>query len=174
MIQGVNFHKLEEKCTNIKKQQLDHQLKQFKQLTQTGHFKSIGSIVRGFNFFPPNLSTSLKTFFQPSQNLLNIESGTEEISTVSTQYSFYPVQQQIEEKIKEYNSVPLRNFVNESYFLYDKSDLIKETYITVFKKGLSIYGSITFLIKKTKNEAFKIISPEKLSKFFVNKDKNKE
>ena len=102
-----------------------------KAIQTTGHFKSIGSIVRGFNFFSPNLSTSLKTFFQPSQNLLNIESGTEEISAVSTQYSFYPVQQQIEEKIKEYNSVPVRNFVNESYFLYDKSDLVKETYITV-------------------------------------------
>ena len=89
------------------------------------HFKNIGLTVRGFDFCYPNLSTSLKNFFQPSQNLLNIESGTEEASTVPTQYSFYPVQQQIEEKIKEYNAVPSKNFINKSYFLYDKSGLIK-------------------------------------------------
>ena len=64
------------------------------------YFKNIGLTVRGFNFFCPNLSTSLKNFFQPSQKLLNIESGTEEASTVPTQYSFYPTQQQIEENIK--------------------------------------------------------------------------
>ena len=89
------------------------------------YFKNIGLTVRGFDFFYPNLSTSLKNFFQPSQNLLNIESGTEEASTVPKQYSFYPVRQQIEEKIKEYNAVLSKNFINESYFLYDKSGLIK-------------------------------------------------
>ena len=56
-------------------------------------FKNIGLTIRGFNFFYPNLSTSLKNFFQPSQNLVNIESGTEETSNVPTQYLFYPVQQ---------------------------------------------------------------------------------
>ena len=39
-----------------------------------------------------------------------------------------------------------------------------------------MYGSISFFAKKkkTENEAFKIISPEKLLEFFVNRDKNKE
>ena len=91
------------------------------------YFKNIGLTVRGFNFFYPNLSTSLKNFFQPSQNLLNIESGTEETSTDPTQYSFYPVQQQTEQNIKNYNNVPAICFINENYFLHDKSDLIKET-----------------------------------------------
>ena len=62
------------------------------------YFKNIGLTVRGFNFSYPNLSKSLKNFFQPSQNLLNIESGTEEASTVPTQYSFYPTQQQKNKK----------------------------------------------------------------------------
>ena len=97
-------------------------------------FKNIGLTVRGFDFFYPYLSTSLKNFFQPSQNLLNIESGTEEASTIPTQYSFCPVQQQIEEKIKEYNAVPSKNFINKSYFLYDTSGLIKESYITAINK----------------------------------------
>ena len=62
------------------------------------------------------------------------ESGTEETSTIPTQHSFYPVQQQIEEKVKEYNAVPSKNIINESYFLYDKSGLIKESYITAINK----------------------------------------
>ena len=73
---------------------------------------------------------------QTSSNLINTESGTEETSTVPTQYSFYPGQQQIEENIKNYNNVPQKYFINESYFLYDKSDLIKETYITALNKYL--------------------------------------
>ena len=121
--------------------------------------------MRRFNFFYPNLPTSLKNFFQPSQNLLNIESGTEETSTVSTQYSFYPVQQQIEENIKKYNDVPLKNFINESYFLYDKSDLIKESYITAINKKVSLYASISYFNKTKENEILKIVSPESYVNF---------
>ena len=72
------------------------------------HFKNTDLTVRGFNFFYPNLPTSLTNFFQPSRNLLNIESATEETSTVPAQYLFYPVQQQTEENIKKYNNVPAK------------------------------------------------------------------
>ena len=58
--------------------------------------------------------------------------------------------------------------------MYDKSDLIKETYITALNKKVSIYGSISYFNKKTKNEMFKIISPENFLKFFVNRDTNKD
>ena len=37
-----------------------------------------------------------------------------------------------------------------------------------------MYGSRSNLDKKTENEILKIISPEKLLKFFVNKDTNKD
>ena len=60
-------------------------------------------------------------------------------------------------------------FINESYFWYKKSDLIKETYITALNKIISIYGSISYFNKKTENEIFKIISPENLLKLFVKK-----
>ena len=53
-------------------------------------------------------------------------------------------------------------YTNESYFLYDKSDLIKET----------INGSISNFNKKTENEIFKI-SPEKFEKFYVEKNATK-
>ena len=97
-----------------------------------------------------------------------------ETSTVPKQHSVYPVQQQIEENIKNYNNVPVKYFINESYFLYDKSDLIKETYITALNKKVLIYGSASYFDKKTENEIFKIASSEKFFKFFVSKDKNKD
>ena len=62
------------------------------------------------------------------------------------------------------------NFVNESYFLYDESNLIKETYITELNKKILIYGSISYFNKKTENEIFQIISPEDYLKFTVEKD----
>ena len=74
-----------------------------------------------------------------------------ETSTVPKQHSFYPTQQQIEENIKNYNNVPVKYFINESYFLYDKSDLIKETYITALNKKVLIYGSASYFDKKTEN-----------------------
>ena len=59
--------------------------------------------------------------------------------------------------------------------MYDKSDLIKETYITALnKKKIAIYDLIRYFNKKTENEIFKIISPENLLKFFVNKNTNKD
>ena len=90
--------------------------------------------MRGFSFYFPNLSDSLRNLIQSSPNLINTESGTEETSTVPTQYSFYPGQQQTEESIKNCNNVPQKYFIKESYFLYDKIDLIKETYITALNK----------------------------------------
>ena len=91
IIHVLNFHKLEENCTSVTTRAIQSTDLDWP-FPQT-YFKNIGLTVRGFNFFYPNLSTSLKNFFQPSQNLLNIELGTEEASTVPTQCSFYPVQQ---------------------------------------------------------------------------------
>ena len=100
------------------------------------YFKSIGLPVRELWFLPPNLSNFLKTFFQPSANLIKTESQTQEITTAPTQYSFYPEQGAIEENIEKYKNVPVSYFINESYLLYNKSDLIKGTFITALQKNL--------------------------------------
>ena len=108
IINVANFHKLEENCTSIKQNKTTASLTTVIQSTDSDwpfpqtYLKNISLTLGGFSFFHPNLSTLPKGFFQPSQNLLNVESGTEEMSTVSTQYSFYPVQQQIAEKIYIY------------------------------------------------------------------------
>ena len=75
--------------------------------------------------------------------------------------------------MKKLNDVSIKKFIYKSYFLYDKSDLIKETFTTVIHKKISIYGSISYFGTKTENEIFKILSPEKYLKFSVDKDKSK-
>ena len=40
------------------------------------------------------------------------------------------------------------SFVNESYFLYDKSNLMKQTSVTEINKLLSIYDSTGYFDKK--------------------------
>ena len=92
----------------------------------------------------PNLSTILKNILQPSPGLINKETGTEQTTSVPTQYYFFPEQKGIEDGIKNYKNVPLFYYINESYFLYDKSDLIKETFITEPNKKMPIYGSISY------------------------------
>ena len=64
-------------------------------------------------------------------------------------------------------------YINESYFLYDKSDLIKGTFITTLTKKVLIYGSISYFNKKTENDIFKIITPERFLKFDVEKNATK-
>ena len=57
--------------------------------------------------------------------------------------------------------------------MYDKSDLIKDTFITALNKKISIYGSISYFNEKTENKIFKIVTPEEILKFYVNKDTTK-
>ena len=75
--------------------------------------------------------------------------------------------------MKNSKNVPVVYCINESYFLYNKSDLIKETFITALNKKILIYGSISYFNKKTENEIFKIITPGKVLKFYVDKDATK-
>ena len=113
----------------------------------------------------PNLSDLLKRFLLPSANLINTVSGTEEITNVPKQYSFYPEQEAIEKNIKKYKDVPIFYFIKESYFI-KKSDLIKETFVTALQKNILLYGSISFFNKKTKEKIFKIINTENFPIFF--------
>ena len=59
------------------------------------------------------------------------------------------------------------SFVNKSYCLHNKSNLIKQKFITEIKKLLSIYGSIRYFHKKGTNQTAQIISFNDPLKFFV-------
>ena len=126
--------------------------------------------MRGFSFVFPKASTKLKKHLPPSKNLLNIASGTEEVDNVLTQNDYFPIQKDIKDKIDEYNLVPEKNFVNESYFLYDKSNLILDTFITALNKNISIYDSFSYFVGKAPNEMPTLIAAEYLLTFLVEKD----
>ena len=62
----------------------------------------------------------------------------------------------------------------KAFFLYDKSDLIKETIITASNEKISIYGSISYFNKKkTENDVFEIVNLEEFLKFYIDKDATK-
>ena len=63
--------------------------------------KTLGLSVRGFFFTFPDLSGSVKTLFEPSQDLINKETGTEKISSIPTQYLLFLQQKAIEDVIKK-------------------------------------------------------------------------
>ena len=76
-----------------------------------------------------NLPNSLSSILNPSDNLINIESNTEQAeNNLAEELFFFKKKIFIEEKIAEYKIIPATNFINESYFLYDKSNLIIKTF----------------------------------------------
>ena len=100
---------------------------------------------------------------------MNKDRNTKQTSSAQTQNSFFPDQNVIEDSIKNYKNIPIKYYINESYFLYNKSDLIKDRFITALNKKRSLYHST----KKTENEIYKIGSPEEFLKFYVDKDASK-
>ena len=60
--------------------------------------------------------------------------------------------------------------MNEIYFLYNKSNMIEQTFVTEINKLIPVYGSISYFGKKSRNEAVEIVSFENPLKFSVVKD----
>ena len=79
-------------------------------------YSSIGFTVHGFSFTLKNAPNNLSTILNLSNDLINIESNLEEVENTLTDQLFYPVKKDIKEKIEEYNAIPTKNFINESYF----------------------------------------------------------
>ena len=90
-------------------------------------YVSIGYTLHGFSFAFKKAANNLSTILNPSNDLINVESGLEEVENTLIDELFYTVKK-IKEKIEEYNAIPVKQFINESYFLYDKRNLIKNVY----------------------------------------------
>ena len=101
-----------------------------------------------------NISRRLEVALEPTANLLNLEKPEYKDSHFLHKNDFYSHQKEITGLIAAYNKLPGKYFVNESHFLYDKSNLIKNTYITALNKTISIYGSFSYFKTKTANEAY--------------------
>ena len=54
----------------------------------------------------------------------------------------------IEDAVEKLNKIGIDFYINEIYFLYDKSSFIEQTFITAVNKKISIYGSISYFNKK--------------------------
>ena len=81
--------------------------------------------VSGFSF-KVNGTNKMKEKLNPSSNLINFETNTESEQNTISDEIFYPVVKYLKEKIAEHDAIPTKNVINESYFLYDKSNLIKK------------------------------------------------
>ena len=60
-----------------------------------------------------------------------------------------------------------KNFISESYFLYNKSGLVKESYIAAINKKVSLYDSTSYFNNKSENEMLKIISLKTYLNFWL-------
>ena len=89
-------------------------------------YDSVGYTVKGFSFKIEKVPTELKTILDPKDNLINLESGIEEINLPDEENFLTKTEREIANKLSEYRAIPTKNFINESYFLYDKSNLIKK------------------------------------------------
>ena len=89
--------------------------------------------------------------------MLNLESGTTTVTHFLIKDDFYLQQKPITDLIKEYNNFLGEYFVIESYFLYDKSNLIKNTYITAINQAFSIYDSFSYFKGKSANEKLTLL-----------------
>ena len=110
----------------------------------------------------------------PKDNLINVENGTEEAENNLTEELFFLSRRTIKEKMTEYNPIPTKKFINESYFLYDKSFLIKKTFVTALNKQLSLYGSFSYFSGKTAATSLKLLSSNDFLKFLVEKKSLRE
>ena len=89
-------------------------------------YESIGCSINRFSFEFKNVPSNLRSILNPQVGLTNVENGLEEVDNNLNSDLFNPTKKTIEEKIAEYIAIPTKKFINESYFLYEKSNVIKK------------------------------------------------
>ena len=100
---------------------------------------------------------------------LNVESGIKQVENSLNEALFYENKKNIKEKIAKYIAIPTKNFINESYFLCDKSNLIKKTFAAVVNKQLSLYGSFSYFSGKRAATNVKLLTSSNFLKFLIEK-----
>ena len=94
----------------------------------------------------------------------------EEIKLFSKSIFKLPLEMLARAAIDNYIKKLAVSFVNESYSLYDKSNIIEQTFITEINKLISVYGSTSYFNKKAVNEIVQKISFNNPLKFLVSRD----
>ena len=67
-----------------------------------------------------------------------------------------------------YRKQLLGDFIRENFFLYDKSNLIEESFVTEINELISVYGSISYFGKKL-DEIVEIVSSNNPLEFNIKK-----
>ena len=98
--------------------------------------------VRGF-IFTLTKSNDLQNFRTPKDNLIN-KMAPQKINLFSKNIFKLPQETLVKTAINNYIKKLTMSFVNKSYFSNDKSNLIKQTFVTEINKLLSIFGSISY------------------------------
>ena len=89
--------------------------------------------------FPDVTKSKLYKLLEPTENIFN--TGTEIALFSSKDF-------EINEQLEVENFIKNTQFIQAGYFLYDKSNVIKRSFITELNKLLSIYGSISYFGEK--------------------------
>ena len=133
-------------------------------------YKNIGFTVDGFSFEFKNAPDTLKNILNPSNDLINDgkNKNIELIDNNLTEKLFFDGQLLLG-KIEEYQKIPKLNFINESFFLYDKSNIIKKTFISALNKQLSIYGSFSYFPGSAWIKNLKLLDVSNSLKFLLEK-----
>ena len=132
------------------------------------YYYDIGHHVAAF-VFTLSKSNHLQNLLPPKDNLLN-ETTPETINLFSSNVLKLPQETLVKIAIENYIKKITGGSINESYFLYDKSNVIQHTFVTEISKLISVYGSISFFNKKTVNGKVQVVFFQNPSKFTVLKD----
>ena len=98
----------------------------------------------------PN-SNHLQNLISPKDNLLN-KTNPEAVVLTNKDIFKLPLELLIKTAIENYIKKLTVSFFSESYFLYDKSNVIEPTLITKMNKLISVYSSISYFDKKSASE----------------------
>ena len=132
----------------------------------------MGDHVEDLEFMLPS-SKYLQNLWTPKDKLIN-ETSPEVVNAISKDIVKLPQELLVRTAVKNYIKKLKVSFVTESYFLYDRSNLIEPTFITEINKLISIYGSISFFRKRSLGEIVKVVSINKPLRFSVIKDRVKD
>ena len=132
----------------------------------------MGDHVEDLEFMLPS-SKYLQNLWTPKDKLIN-ETSPEVVNAISKDIFKLPQELLVRTAVKNYIKKLKVSFVTESYFLYDRSNLIEPTFITEINKLISIYGSISFFRKRSLGKIVKVVSINKPLRFSVIKDRVKD
>ena len=111
----------------------------------------------------PNINQKPFDILRPTEDILN--TGKETVPISADDFNFF-------EDVEIEKSLTGTQFMQDSYFLYNKSNLIKRSFITELNKFISIYGSISCFDSKKNSQNCRNSFIERSFRIFFGKEQN--